>query len=362
MAKKKELDENFQKIIDSGDMEAFKKVFDTCEISATRAPIRMGKRMWKTTCNAFSYKNLTPAHIQFLVDNGLKVNSDCGYGYPAITFQASKKENLKCLLDNGADIEYVVSPNWGTALAIACMTLDSDAVRNLIDAGASLKAKGADGDTLIDLALSHSDDNHVIQSLSIAKVLLEHGAKTTKWTKEYVSRVGGLFELNKANMNKEQVDELIPVLDELYSLVGISPVVVTPVKKHDGVSEITVNGNNWKEQYKELWKLLVPSDGKAQTMQGEAIRIIGNITYELLDNGGMNWDADYRKMKKFLAEILRSNGGDLEKEKLDEAVLLAGSISSKSDEKVLYRLTELIVDWVLANPKPISLGEVDYKR
>ena len=38
------------------------------------------------------------------------------------------------------------------------------------------------------------------------------------------------------------------------------------------------------------------------------------------------------------------------------------SISSKSDKETLYRLTELIVDWILANPTPILLGDVDYKR
>ena len=55
MAKKKELVENFQQIIDSGDLEAFKKVFDTCEISATKAPepIGKGKRkfLFKNNCN-----------------------------------------------------------------------------------------------------------------------------------------------------------------------------------------------------------------------------------------------------------------------------------------------------------------------
>ena len=33
MPKKKKLVDNFQLIIDSGDFEAFKKVFDKCEIS-----------------------------------------------------------------------------------------------------------------------------------------------------------------------------------------------------------------------------------------------------------------------------------------------------------------------------------------
>ena len=361
MAKKKELVQNFQQIIDSGDLEAFKKVFDVCDISATKAPEGLGRMKWKTNCNAISYKNLTPAHIQFLIDSGLKVNADCGYGYPAITFQASSAENLRCLLDNGADIEYM-SLRWGTALAIACMTLNPDAVRNLLDVGASIDSTGAGGEKLIDLALSHFDNNHISQALSIAKMLLDHRAETTDLTKELVCKIGKAFESLKDNMNKEQLDELAPVMSELYDRFDIQPVVVLHTDIHDGVSEITVNGKTWKEQYNELWSKLVPASGKAKTLQGETIRIIGKVNYELLDNGGMNWDADYRIMKKFLADMLRSNAGSLEKEKLDEAVLLAGSISSKSDKKVLYRLTELIVDWVLANPKPILLGEVDYKR
>ena len=93
--------ENFQEIINSGDFEAFKSVFDKCEITATSRG--------KSTCNAFSYRNLKPYHIQFLIDNGLEVNADCGFGYPAVAFLADNKDNLKCLLQNGADIDKALS-------------------------------------------------------------------------------------------------------------------------------------------------------------------------------------------------------------------------------------------------------------
>ena len=36
--------------------------------------------------------------------------------------------------------------------------------------------------------------------------------------------------------------------------------------------------------------------GKAQTAQGELIRIAGRAQHEFLDNGCMNWDDDFRKM------------------------------------------------------------------
>ena len=51
MAKKKKLVDNFQEIIDSGDFELFKSVFDKCEITATSRG--------KSTCNAFSYRNFS---------------------------------------------------------------------------------------------------------------------------------------------------------------------------------------------------------------------------------------------------------------------------------------------------------------
>lgn len=134
MAKKKKLTENFQEIIDSGDFEAFKGVFDQCEITAT------GKG--RTTCNAFSYRNLTPEHIQFLIDNGLEVNGDCGFGYPPIAFHAANKDNLRCLLKNGADINYVAVSYRGSALERACSTLDTEAVRNLLEENASIDTRG----------------------------------------------------------------------------------------------------------------------------------------------------------------------------------------------------------------------------
>ena len=45
-----------------------------------------------------------------------------------------------------------------------------------------------------------------------------------------------------------------------------------------------------------------------------------------------------------------------------ELAALAKSIHADSTEEDLYRLTELTVKWVIANPQPTKLKQVNYQR
>ncbi len=67
----------------------------------------------------------------------------------------------------------------------------------------------------------------------------------------------------------------------------------TPV--HDGISPICIPQND-DDAFRPLWDYLVPPSGKAQTAQGEIIRIAGRVQHEFLDNGCINWDKDFEKM------------------------------------------------------------------
>ena len=160
MAKRKTLLDNFKEIIDRGDFEAFKNVFDKCEITATDRG--------KTTCNALSYRNLTSKHIQFLVDRGLDINADCGFGKPAIDFHACNKENIDCLIKNGADVNLVLGL-LGTPLARACFSNKAQAVRNLLEVGASVKiAEECIGISLLDETLRPCSNIAIIDVLEIS--------------------------------------------------------------------------------------------------------------------------------------------------------------------------------------------------
>ncbi|MDK8193797.1 hypothetical protein QP794_27315 [Paenibacillus sp. UMB7766-LJ446] len=69
---------------------------------------------------------------------------------------------------------------------------------------------------------------------------------------------------------------------------------VTPAM-NDGTAPIQITATTWSKQHQELWEYLIPPQGHAQTVQGEVIRITGRVSHEVLNNGGGNWDAEYRK-------------------------------------------------------------------
>ncbi len=350
MAKKrKTLPDDLQEIIDSSDIERFKAVFDKCEISATNRG--------KTAANVFTYKNLTVGHICFLAENGIDLNADSGWGKTPAAFLADDIDLLKCLIEHGADIEHAVDELHGNALFICAWTHRAKAVENLLACGADPEPCGGwEKNTALDEALRCSRGIDTVNMVRIAKALLAAGAKPSDKTSGYVTRIGEDFEFHRPGFNPEYVDEYSRALDELYSVFKVTPVPRRVV--YDGKTPITVSGKTWQEQYDELWKLLVPGSGHANTVQGEVIRIMGRITNELLDNGGINWDGEYSKMAAALPAYFRTaEGGTAEK-----ACALAAKISPKSGEDLLYPLTETAVKWVLENNEPAALNTVDYKR
>ncbi len=111
-----------------------------------------------------------------------------------------------------------------------------------------------------------------------------------------------------------------------------------------------------------LWDLLVPSSGAAHTAQGEVIRIAGRLSHEILDNGGVNWGADFWRMLDAFTSLVET-GVPLDADDLAETRELASALRRGSgDEDQLARLTQLAVAWVERNPTPVALTQVAYGR
>ena len=95
-------------------------------------------------------------------------------------------------------------------------------------------------------------------------------------------------------------------------------------KIHDGVSPIYVPEGDEDKAFQTLWDYLVPSYGKAQTAQGEIIRIAGRVQHEFLGNGCINWDEDFQKMLDAFLEYLQLGNGfndeDLKSAKVNNEV------------------------------------------
>ena len=121
-----------------------------------------------------------------------------------------------------------------------------------------------------------------------------------------------------------------------------------------------------KEEFQSFWDLLVPPKGKAETVQGEVIRIAGRIEYEFLDNGCINWDEDFKKMlDAFLRYVQLGNGfsgDDLSSAELLVHLLKDNGDKGFIDDNLTTVLCSCAVAWVKQNPEAIPLLDSDYIR
>lgn len=132
------------------------------------------------------------------------------------------------------------------------------------------------------------------------------------------------------------------------------------------------------------WKVLVPPEGKAETVQGELIRSIGRLQTEYFKNAMMNWgdgSGHYERFTDFLHRVLRKEPtfSKLVKKLIDADIkeirstgkagrlIAAGKESKKSIldtnffvsndvEKSMQRLGALVALWCLRNPDLIYFG------
>ena len=121
-----------------------------------------------------------------------------------------------------------------------------------------------------------------------------------------------------------------------------------------------------KEEFQSFWDLLVPPEGKAETVQGEVIRIAGRIEYEFLDNGCINWDEDFKKMlDAFLRYVQLGNGfsgDDLSAAELLVHLLKDNGDKGFIDDNLTTVLCSCAVAWVKQNQETIQLLDADYIR
>lgn len=353
MAKRKTLPKNFGEMLENAPLDELVAVFDACELEATGGYSKH---------TALGFHNCPDALARWLVGNGADVNATDTYMRTPLHHRAdSWTGKVDLLLDLGAHIEARDS-NGNTPLHAAAEGHKLGPVRSLIQRGADIHAENKEGQTPLGITLAVAREDDLERIAPIAEFLLSAGAKIDDNMRSDVQRIARGFEFIRAGSDPDS-DYLLAAgtgLATLYRLFDVAPVVEHSI--HDGRSPIVVEAGDWRSQHRRLWELLVPAGGAAATVQGEVIRISGRISHEILDNGGANWDADFRKMlDAFIAHL--ASGAPLPDVELSEARKLATSLrSGHGDEKQLARVCELAVDWVLANPGPTPLGATAYGR
>lgn len=344
--KRKTLVKEFDELVEQGDEEAIKQIFKKCDINAYGG-------FYKT--NALSFL-LSEDMMIWLVEQGADINYRDAYNKTPLHHQAdSINGHPEYLIRLGADIE--AKDTYGkTPLFSALHFFRIRNMKVLVEAGANVNVKDNGDGTALLHALSITRNGNIPDMLEIAEYLIEHQAIIDDRQREQVKRIGTDFEWFRNELRQEFIDEIEPCLMKLYKLYNVDPV---PRRiQYDG-GTITVKSKKWQEQHEELWQLLVPAKGHASTVQGEVIRISGRISYEILDNGRMNWGNDYKKMIQALSNHLKMDSV-FDNNEIDD--LISKVIKHQAFENELDRLIEMGVIWVLHHPSPIPLTEVSYNR
>ena len=356
MAKKKRktLPSDFYEMIHRGDIEELKAVFDNCEINAYAGRCDLN--------TALHHYGVPVELVRWLVAEGLDVNTLNSYGRTPLNFHAGNSaEVTKVLLELGGDVSKADNYD-NTPLHSAASGYRPENVKLLVEQGVDLDAKNRIWErTPLEEALVSCRGIDIGRCAEVAEILVNAGARVTPAAKDYVRQIGEDTEFHREAFNKDYIEEIDAGLAKLYKLFDVEP--IKQRKIHDGVSPIVVEGHTWKEQFAELWELLIPSHGAAKTLQGEVVRIAGRVRDEMNRNGGCNWNRDYRMMLDAFVKHVASESA-LSDAELEEVKSLASSISPSGnfDETSLDRLCELATKWVLQNPEPVKLEEPKYKR
>jgi hypothetical protein len=347
---RKTLPRDFEDLVEAGDPDALRRVFDTCEPDA-----RGG--VWRNP--AIAQDGVPEEIVRWLVtERGANVDLPDEEGRTPLHHHAgSGNGDPALLLELGADVH--ARDEYGrTALFDA--TLHPAHVRTLLAAGIDPLAVDEEEESALEHALERCQPGEIDRIAETAAILLEAGVAPTAGMRSAVARIGHAFEEIREAWEPDEAAETVVHLQRLYGLFDVAP---APERvRHDGVSPIAVLGDDWPDQHQALWELLVPPMGAAETAQGEAIRITGRVFDEIEGNGGVNWDGDYRAMLRTLPALLEL-GAPLPAADLAEVRGLVGGMrGGVADPDDLGRLCELAVAWVRRNPEPIPLAEPAYAR
>jgi ankyrin repeat protein len=340
-ARKKLLPKDFEKMLVAGDITKLQAIFDSCDVNARGGYGRQ---------TALAFDQCPDTFVRWLVAQGADLSAVDSWGRTPLHARAgSRRGRIDVLLQLGADVNSD-SASIGSPLHAAAGAQHAENARLLLEWGARVDTVNREGLTPLELGLRECNNISLEHMVSLAIVLLEAGAKRTSRMKIFVEKIGKEFEWHRASFNPASVEAASTALDRLYELFDVPPVPRRQI--HDVKLLIVLKASSWQEQHQELWQLLVPSMGHAATIQGEVIRISGRIAYELEDNGGVNWDAEFNKMADAFLEYVQT-GHPLSSPDYAHAAAIVQEAKRRSGDPA--RLCKLAVAWVLLNPMPVKL-------
>ena len=329
------------------------EIFSKVEVSAVE------RGFYKKT--ALMSDRLDDDGVRWLLEQGADVDAVDRYGNTALTHHSTfawRLEIMAVLLEHGSDPGATGS---SSPLVSATERMNVEGVRILLDAGADplRTIEGGWGSrTALDRLMARFNGFEATKALEVVQILVARGATITGETPTYMRST--MSRLQAARARGHGSEEDLAALMTIFGLLGVEP--TEPPRMLAADEPITTTRVGWEAQYSELWKMLVPPGGSAESVQGEVVRIAGRVGYEILTNGGGNWDDDFDRMLLAFGEHVRS-GATLDETSLSRVDRALGSLrGGRFDKTAVDMLTEESVRWVLRNPVRVPLPMPEYRR
>lgn len=361
MEKKREfLPKEMNGLLEAGDVEGLKRIFAQCEPNALRS------RSAHKDSNVFS---LTPLPREFAVwakEQGADVNFVDGYGYtPVFNHAGIGNGDVQLLIDLGAKTD-ITMYDGTTLLHEAAVAGLTDQMNVLLDNGAKVDVgMGLTWGTALESAI-RQNSLPFDTLLEVCTLLLNRGAQITDKARKSLHIAGVRAEkTGKKKKDAALAEEQVTALNRLYELFAVD--LEEEVDVHDGVPLLTIREIFKKEKghvkpFHKFWGYLVPDRGRAQTAQGEVLRIVGRVQHEIMDNGSINWDDDFRKMLGILLNYFQL-GNPLKEDTIEsvERRIHALSDCGEGDKEIHYLLSDAVI-WLRQNSPLIMPLAADYTR
>ena len=343
------LPQNLRALMEEGRVEQALAELSHCEIGAREG--RGATALHITPC--------PDELVRRLVERGEDINAADDHGRRPLHERAcwAHKDQIGLLLELGAEVD-APDEHGRTPLHIAAEGLCPPAVDAFLTAGADPSRRATrwyKKYNAITFALRGGANHQLPSMLEIVERFLAAGARPTGAEATFLTPMSKDYQRLLAQRRRDgkdtrELEERGAALERLCRICGVEP--AAPIRLHNGAAPIEVPDGPWQRAFNTLWDSLVPLAGRADTAQGEAIRIAGRIDDELNRNGGVNWDRAYRDLTDGLGRILASGAplpaADLAEAHEHLAVLRTGAL----DYSAADRICELAVDWVRLNPRP----------
>lgn len=329
-------------IVSTCDIEKLEEIYTKCELSALE--------------RLLYYKEICKETLEWLIQKGIDINNVSYGSNPPLIEQAINGGDLLMFVEHGADIN-ITGRMGKNILHFASRYMQVESVKTALALGIDMYETTL-GDTALYLAIQYCPETRFPQLEKIVQLFLENGYHINEQERQALCRTAEEYEFKKDRYTypayTEHVDEIETSLDNLYKLLDVEP--VPRITKHDGISPITVPTGTVEEQFQILYNTLTPSQGKAKSMQGEAVRIVGCINTGI-SCGRENLNPNEKLMLKCLTGFL-SQGNALSDEEIGSVEKIR--TSTINQENVLT-LAGIVISWLSQNPQPFPLPETPYK-